>query len=116
MFIDLPVGLKVSFNKQTGVKFYRDLSLEISIDLPVLRSILVNRVKFYPDLSLEISMDLPAAVNVNFNKSERPVGFGNFHRITRLKSNVINRVQFYGDLSLEISIDLPVIRNIIVSE
>ena len=116
MFIDLPVGLKVSFNKQTGVKFYRDLSLEISIDLPVLRSILVNRVKSYPDLSLEISMDLPTAVNVNFNKSERSVS-GNFHRITRvLKSNVINRVQFYGDLSLEISIDLPVIRNIIVSE
>ena len=37
------------------------------MDLPVLMSILVNRVKFYPDLSLEISMDLRAAVKVNFN-------------------------------------------------
>ena len=35
------------------------MSLEISIDLPVLRSILINRVKFYPDLSLEISIELP---------------------------------------------------------
>ena len=36
------------------------MSLEMSIDLPVLRSILVNRVKFYPaDLSLDISIELP---------------------------------------------------------
>ena len=36
------------------------MSLEISIALPVLRSILVNRVKFYPDLSLDIYIELPA--------------------------------------------------------
>ena len=34
------------------------MSLEISIDLPVLRSILVNRVQFYPDLPLETSIEL----------------------------------------------------------
>ena len=39
------------------VKFYPDLSLKISIDLPVARSVLINRVKLYPDLSLEISID-----------------------------------------------------------
>ena len=52
------------------VQFYPDLSLENSIDLPVLRSILVTRVKFYPDLSLEISTDLPECLKVNFCKSE----------------------------------------------
>ena len=35
------------------------MSLEISIALPVLRSILVNRVKFYPDPSLDIYIELP---------------------------------------------------------
>ena len=34
------------------------MSLEISIDLLVLRSILVNRVQFYPELSLETSIEL----------------------------------------------------------
>ena len=41
------------------VQFYPDPSLEISIDLPVARSILINRVKFYPALSLEISIESP---------------------------------------------------------
>ena len=82
--------------------------MEISIHLPVIRSILVNRVKFYPDLSLIISIDLPVLRSILIKRVKllfRSV-FANFHRFTRvLKSNVINRVQFSPDLSLEISIE-----------
>ena len=123
-------------NLTNQVHFYPDLSLEISINLPVLRSNVINRVHFYPDLSLETSIDLPVLLSrssvINLVQFfSRPV-FGNFHRFTRvlrsilintvkldlpvLRSNLTNRVQFYRDLSLEISIDLPVVRNIIVSE
>ena len=61
----------VNFNKSSKV-LSSDPSLEISIDLPVLGSIVVNRVRFYPGASLEISIDLPV-----------------------LRSILINRVKFY---------------------
>ena len=48
-------SVKVNFDKKSKVDFYPDLFLEISIDLLVLKSILINRFKFYPDLSLDIS-------------------------------------------------------------
>ena len=43
-------SVKVNYNKKSKVEFYPDLSLEISIDLPVFKghAVLINRVKFYP--------------------------------------------------------------------
>ena len=68
--------------------------MDISIDLSVLRSNVINQVQFYQDLSLEITIDLSA-----------------------LWSNVINRVQFYADPSSEISIDLKKsLRSILINK
>ena len=47
----------------------------------------MDRVKFYPDLSLEISVDLPVLRSISVNPSKvlsRSV-FGNFHRFTSVK-------------------------------
>ena len=95
--------------------------MESSIYLPVsvLRSVLIYRVKFYPDLSLEISIDLPAlrSILVNPSKVLSISVFGNFHRLTSVKVSFNkNSKGLFSDPSLEISIDLPVTRNIIVSE
>ena len=47
----------------------------------------MDRVKFYPDLSLEISVDLPVLRSISVNPSKvlsRSV-FGKFHRLTSVK-------------------------------
>ena len=63
--IDLPVlnsilikGVRWSFIQTCLGNFYRFISVQL------LWSILIDRVEFYPDLSLEISIDLPVLRSV----------------------------------------------------
>ena len=52
------------------VKFYPDLSLEISIKLPVFKghAVLINRVKFYPAIRLWKVPSIYQYLKLSFNK------------------------------------------------